>query len=547
MRKLLAVASSIALCATLATAQTKMSGSYTINPNGSGTRNFKTFTEAAKNLFFNEVSGPVTIRVMSGTYKESFFLLPVGGASTTNRITFEPLIPTPQSVKLQGTQGDIIGMFQGLSFFKNGYYTFKNFVFESCTGYAVSAQAYTESVEIIGCEFSDKAFQTSSYPYAQIYANGASTNKAWSLVGNSFKFKSGSSYSGIYGSQIETWEIHDNTFDLNGVNYGIYLINDNRALNRIYNNLFYGNVNTAAVYVAASNLNNDIAHNTFYINTTSSNGAAVGTFGTSSNYNRIYGNIMAVTGAQGSCIRVAISSSSLQHWASDGNLFFTPGGANVGMINTTPYKTLANWQANGNTNQTDRDQNSIQADPKFINATATPPDLHVAFDSKAKDSAVKTPSFVVDDFDGRYRDAKPDIGAFELAGFAIFGTGCKGTGGKIPTLGSTGTVDIGKVFQVTVANGKPTTPALMVLGFSTKQWLSFPLPFDVGGGCSLLVSLDTILPAALDANGAAMLPIAVPNDPNLRGQSLNFQWLVVDSVSASPLGLTVSNGGAANL
>jgi len=68
---------------------TPMSGTYTIDANGSGNRNFTTFNEAVTQLGIAGVSGAVTFNVAAGTYNEEVTIPEVLGASATNTITFD--------------------------------------------------------------------------------------------------------------------------------------------------------------------------------------------------------------------------------------------------------------------------------------------------------------------------------------------------------------------------------------------------------------------------------------------------------------------------
>jgi hypothetical protein len=68
-----------------------MSGTYTINPLGSGSTNFTSFTTAIAALNCGGVNGAVTFNVSNGTYAEQLFLAPIPGASATNTIKFQSL------------------------------------------------------------------------------------------------------------------------------------------------------------------------------------------------------------------------------------------------------------------------------------------------------------------------------------------------------------------------------------------------------------------------------------------------------------------------
>ncbi len=56
----------IALLFTLSTGQAQMSGTYTIDPNGSGAQNFLNFANASYQLLLEGVNGPVDFQVAPG-------------------------------------------------------------------------------------------------------------------------------------------------------------------------------------------------------------------------------------------------------------------------------------------------------------------------------------------------------------------------------------------------------------------------------------------------------------------------------------------------
>jgi hypothetical protein len=519
----------------------KMGGAYTINPNGTGARNFTSFLEASKNLFFFGIAAPVEMVVSPGTYKEEFFLLPVEGASATNTIKFRPQVPVGVTVRLESvaTNGTIATMFPGVSALPGGFYIFDGFTFNQ-GGTAIEAGANTSDITIQNCVF-ESAFSPSR---GVIYCEGAASSLRWMLKGNTFKVPA--SRRGIYGSQIGSWVIDRNTFELGGSTGGageaLYLINNNNSQNDISNNLFYGamrNATTPCIAVDLSNINNEVVHNTIVLDT----GDGIQSFGTSSNFNKIYGNLIYIKGS-GTCLSISITSTSLQNWASDGNLLYAPNG-NVGQLGNTTYATLTAWQAAPNTNQTQRDQNSISVDPQLMSINA-PWDLRPNAGSPVQDAAVNTPAWLTQDFNGRYRDGTPDIGAYELNGFAVFGTACDGTGQKAPTMSATGTVKLGSAVTIKVDNGPAGAPAILAFGLSSKMFGPIPLPFNIGG-CSLYVSLDVLTATGLNAQGSGQSGVGIPNLPSLMGATFYYQWLVIDQGSVSPLGFTTSEGGAINL
>ena len=69
--------------------QAQLSGSYTIDANGTGTTNYTSFTAAVSALSANGVNGPVVFNAAAGTYTEQLIVPAVTGTSTTNTITFQ--------------------------------------------------------------------------------------------------------------------------------------------------------------------------------------------------------------------------------------------------------------------------------------------------------------------------------------------------------------------------------------------------------------------------------------------------------------------------
>ena len=67
----------------------QLSVSYTIDPSGTGTNNYTSFTSAISALSTSGVSGAVTFNVKQGTYTEQVTIPAVTGASATNKITFQ--------------------------------------------------------------------------------------------------------------------------------------------------------------------------------------------------------------------------------------------------------------------------------------------------------------------------------------------------------------------------------------------------------------------------------------------------------------------------
>jgi hypothetical protein len=66
-----------------------MNGVYTINPSGSGSRNYTSFDAAIDDLLLYGAGGPITFDVAAATYNEQLYIPAIPGASATNTITFD--------------------------------------------------------------------------------------------------------------------------------------------------------------------------------------------------------------------------------------------------------------------------------------------------------------------------------------------------------------------------------------------------------------------------------------------------------------------------
>jgi hypothetical protein len=116
----------------------------------------------------------------------------------------------------------------------------------------------------------------------------------------------------------------------------------------------------------------------------------------------------------------------------------------------------------------------------------------------------------------------------------------------IPSLYSTSTPQIGDTFRVRLAQARPSSPAMLFLGFSDANWQGIPLPFELtplgAPGCSLLTSIEHAQPVATNALGAASFSYALPNNIYLLGERFYNQYLVADR-TVNALGVVMSNGG----
>ncbi|KAA9332216.1 T9SS type A sorting domain-containing protein [Hymenobacter busanensis] len=173
--------------ASAASAQTPLSGAYTINSGAAtGGTNFASFTAAAARLNADGVSGPVTFAVSGGPYTEQVTLNAITGTSATNTITingnrsvlrFAPSASATRTV---------------LQFNGADYVTINNLVIDATGGgtpgtygWGVHLMNGSDRNALINCSVISSTTSTSTN-YAGIVASGSATSAT--TAGNSANF-----------------------------------------------------------------------------------------------------------------------------------------------------------------------------------------------------------------------------------------------------------------------------------------------------------------------------------------------------------------------
>ncbi|MCC7397833.1 MAG: hypothetical protein IT455_12280 [Planctomycetes bacterium] len=541
----------LAACLCTAGLSAQMSGAYLIDPSGAGGA-FTSFTQAVNAMFVTGINGACEFAVAPGAYTESVLVPPIPGASATNSITFRSLLG-PGTVLPHGGAGDTFALL-GVAFQHNRSIVWDGIDFTGAAGHAISGTTFCEDMEIRNCFFASGHRSTAAGEsrHCVIVSENSSSEIGWRVHHNTLtlsNYTNRTSY-GIYLSNGGDWQIHHNRIDLNGGDHGLWLINNNTRVDSIYDNLFVGtlhNVSSSyansvcAIRADISNYQNYITHNTFAV-TLPASGCCIATGGYSAVQNYIYGNVFLNAG--GTAIVVGTSSSTAMPFQSNGNLFFAPGGE-LGRIgaNVAGATSLAAWQA-----LSGKDAASVEADPLLQDPFGPVPDLRPTASSPVTGVAVNTPAYVDTDYAGRLRDGAPDAGAYESTSLALYGSGCPGTGGLVPALSATGSVALGSAsFTFELNQAAPNSIALFMGGGSRTLSLLGPLPLPIGGGCTLLQSLDANLLFLTSPTGTVTVPFPLPGASTLSGLDLFFQWAIADAGSGSPIGLTTSEAGALQL
>jgi hypothetical protein len=96
--------------------------------------------------------------------------------------------------------------------------------------------------------------------------------------------------------------------------------------------------------------------------------------------------------------------------------------------------------------------------------------------------------------------------------FAPYGSGCAGSSG-VPLLDAPAAPRLGQNFQVDVLSIAPTALPFLLIGYGNTDWLTLPLPLDLGllgiNGCALQTSIDLALQLP-NVAGSASLVAPVP-------------------------------------
>lgn len=380
----------------------RLEGVYTVNPDGQGDRNFESITAAVRALSKRGVKGPVKLVVAAGTYEEAVTLEPIRGVDEDSPVTFQatkegkvfwngkkvPREPEKEKEKEQEKKGKkslfwaameaaglkkkkkkpvavrrnlpdehtTVVLSEGTE-----HLVFDGMVFdETESGAAIFGSPGSSHIELKNRRFG-KGIKGQQGSEGVIYVDGHSRCEGWKI--HHCVFDLPKLRTGLYFSMVKKFHIQDNRIKLNGVSEGMYFINENRAKNRIERNLITGETaggSGCAINIALSNLNNDVVDNTILIET---NGHAIRTFGTQTNFNRIYGNLIVVTGGGAG---IYVNNGTLNHFESDGNLFFVESG-NVGTWNEGLQSGLTEWQeATGTGPRGAADKSSTLGKPEMI-------------------------------------------------------------------------------------------------------------------------------------------------------------------------------------
>jgi hypothetical protein len=484
----------------------QLSGNYTVDPAGSGSRNYKTLAAASSALSAG-VSGPVVFQVASTTFNEALNLSAVTGASSTNTITFiatgNPALINAGSAYALNLSSCKFFRFENLNFDTTNRCLYSNQsddnVYKNCkftsTSYGIYSQGMDRCV-FDGCEVDGKG--TASRLLAPYNANDSDC-----LFQNCFFHDCSPSGLGVY---------------LNVSGYGI---------------MFW--------------------HNTVIVKT-SQNAVHLGGCCAWSRANSFRNNIVVNMGT-GVAIKYGHRSPVLEYNDADYNCYWAPNGKACELEGGTTFTkgTLADWKKYFNANrstlvpqtgsgpiptpaQARWDDNSMEANPGLTSMT-TPYDIHLTGASPCLDAGTTqyvagswisySSSYkVLTDFEGDPRPAtNVDIGADEVA-VRILGSG-SGLPGTTINFSLFSPSDAGLPYQVGSSFGNGPIP------IDTRKLELSPdvlLTLSVGG---LAPSIFSGYAGLLGKSGNGAAKLNIPNIPQLKGLRVYTAFLTLKASAPS--------------
>ncbi|MAR17909.1 MAG: hypothetical protein CML44_00885, partial [Rhodobacteraceae bacterium] len=323
----------------------QLSGSYTIDANGTGTSNYTTFGAATAALSTSGVSGAVTFNVASGTYTEQVTLSAVTGASSTNTITFQGSSTAPSIITYSPASSatNWTVLLDGAD-----YVTLDNLTITTGGSTYGRLVNYTDTVtdfNLTNCHLLGATGSSTSSNYAGVYYTyPAVAGGTWHVSDNVFDSVSYALY--VYGlgygpgSGADSIFVEDNV--INATYYGFYLrygkyqkIHDN-----VVNDLTPGSLYNYAYYPVyeldvQGNQVNDATYGLYVYTAPPTSGATGGIKATISN-NHFEGNSYPVRlGGSGSATTekftdVTIENNTIEAWGSSYNY-----GIYLGYINAS--------------------------------------------------------------------------------------------------------------------------------------------------------------------------------------------------------------------
>jgi hypothetical protein len=452
-----------------------VAGNYTINPSGSGSTNFTSFSAAADALNCGGITGPVRFVVSAGTYNEQFALNNVVGASAINTITFDGVDKNTRIIQFNPTNNmaahtvrvantpyvtirNLSIVSQGASFgnpmhimggsdganIVNNNITFSGTAQTSTGGsyiaVLVNNEANIYNPALTGTKANNITIDSNniSYGYYGVYVTGLTQNPySQGLLMRKNTIDS-SYYYGAYLYYISGVTVNGNTVNMRSGNTNAQgfsfnqLYNNTNALHNIVGNKIKGAGRYGMYFYFASNSNTAVGN---IINNSISGGftstSSAGIYMQYSTYWNIWHNSVwldvATTSASQSSALTAINSSTNLDIRNNHFVYSANSGSGLSMYLTSTPTALNNNNYFNASSTTLLYVNANYTSSNFINGggyNANSFNVNPNFTSTAELNAGgcfkgTTLSAVTTDINGKTRNTIPDIGAYESSALDV--------------------------------------------------------------------------------------------------------------------------------
>jgi len=514
----------------------QLSGTYTIDPTGTGPRNYASFAAAGKALTAG-VAGPVVFQVAGTTFNESVGFGSIGGASATNPVTF--VAPGAPAVLNAGGQAYGIVLAGNAS-----HFVFQNLVVRDFAMFGLDLRGQQThprySSPVVNNTFIDVVVDGPATTLATVRA--VNLYLASSNMFRRCRLRGG-------GQVVCCEQSGANVFDaceLDGRGTAGILIHGLGPNNGgdIWQNCFLHDTGPASIAVATAG-QSLFWHNTVLVNTSSD--ACLLRNGTIWSFAPCWRNNLVVNRGTGSAMHVEYDpfQNRIHAVELDYNCYHAPnskqGTIRVGAIFGG---TLSQWKAylsrlpgiippGGGTAY---DRNSIEADPRLASAVF-PYDIHLTRPSPCRHAGTSryvpgpwinfNPNYrVLTDFENDARAASGvDIGADEGAAYLIpSGTGKRGS---TVTFALSAAMDAGLPYVVGTSGGVGPIPIdARAIPLSPDGLLMASV-----GGHFPQVFRDYV--GRLDSAGVATARFTIPNHAAVYGVPFNTAFLTLDPSAPS--------------
>lgn len=240
-----------------------MSGTFSIDANGQGANNFRSFTDAVDALSCSGLNGPVVLNVAPGTYIEQIALRNINGVSAQNSITIQGQSGQAASTVL-GYSSVVSAARHTLLLDNMQYVTIKNLTIRTLGtsyGWALHLMGTSSDIAIDSCniEVLGGGSTSTSTNFIALILNNDPMNTGYAIQFTNISVKNSTIRNGYYGIYTTG----------NGTGSTNLLLEDNKILTPYYYGIYHNNSNAVTFLNNEVNMrmNNANSYGMYIINT----------------------------------------------------------------------------------------------------------------------------------------------------------------------------------------------------------------------------------------------------------------------------------------